>query len=111
MSLLHGDEFLDSWQQLSLESQLGNIGSEYERALRWQEKKQSALFQKAAERMLELFDLTLADKRWHNYRLKELCRAREVACAELYGDKELGGNPESLKKYFLQFAVFARANP
>jgi len=66
------------------------------------------MFEKAAERMLELFDLTLADSRWHNHRLKELARAREVACAELYDDKELSGNPEGLKRYFLQFATFAR---
>lgn len=109
MTLLHGDNIATSWRQMSLEAQLGNIGSEFERALRWKAKKQQPMFAKATERMLELFDLTLADTRWHNHRLKELTRAREVACAELYGDKELSGNPEGLKRYFLQFATFARA--
>ena len=111
MNLLHGNDIAASWQRLSLEAQLGNIGSEFERALRWKAKHQPAMFEKAAARMLELFDLTLADTRWHNHRLKELARAREVACAELYDDKELSGNPEGLKKYFLQFATFARTNP
>jgi len=110
MTLLHGDEISTSWGRMSLEAQLGNIGSEFERALRWKEKHQQTMFEKAAKRMLELFDLTLADPRWHNHRLKELTRAREVACAELYGDKELSGNPEGLKKYFLQFATFARTH-
>ena len=96
------------WQQMPLESQLGNIGSEFERALRWKEKKQPAMFKKAADRMMELFDITLTDPRWHNHRLKELTRAREVAYAELYDDKELSGNPEGLKRYFLQFATYAR---
>jgi hypothetical protein len=110
MNSLHGNGAADSWSQMSLEAQLGNIGSEYERALRCKQKNQPAMFQKAVERMLELFDWTLADKRWHGPRLKELCRAREVACAELYDDPELSGNPEGLKKYFLQFATLARAN-
>lgn len=108
MSLLHGNDTAISWQKMSLEAQLGNIGSEFERALRWKEKNQTAMFGKAVERMLELFDLTLADTRWHNHRLKELTRAREVACAELYDDKTLSGNPEGLKRYFLQFATFER---
>ena len=108
MTLIHGNETAINWKKMSLEAQLGNIGREFERALRWKEKKQQPMFQKATERMLELFDLTLADTRWHNHRLKELTRAREVACAELYDDKTLSGNPEGLKKYFLQFATFAR---
>ena len=109
MTLLHGNDIVLTWQKMSLESQLGNIGSEFERALRWKEKKQQPMFEKATKRMLELFDLTLADSRWQNHRLKELTRAREVACAELYGDNELSGNPEGLKKYFLQFAIVARS--
>jgi hypothetical protein len=108
MTLLHGNSIPNSWQKMSLEAQLGNIGSEYERALRWKEKNQPQMFEKAASRMLELSDLTLADSCWHGSRLKELARAREVSCAELYGDKELSGNPEGLKKYFLLFATFAR---
>ena len=106
--MLHGSSIIESWRKMSLEEQLGNIGSEFERALRWKEKNQPAMFEKAAERMLELFDLTLADTRWHNHRLHELTRAREVAHAELYDEKELSGNPEGLKKYFSQFATFAR---
>lgn len=93
---------------MPIEAQLGNIGSEFERALRWKEKQQPQMFERAAARMLELFDLTLADKRWHNHRLRELTRAREAACSELYDGKEIKPNPETLKKYFLQFATLAR---
>lgn len=107
MTLLHSDSIVEKWQQMSLPEQLGNIGSEYERALNWKQKNQPAMFEKASSRMLELFDLTLADIRWHGPRLKELCRARENACLELSDQAQ---NPEGLKKYFFKFAILARNN-
>lgn len=107
---LHSNLANEKWLTKTLAEQLGNIGSEYERALHWRQKNRPALFESAAERMLELFDLTLADTRWHNHRLKELARAREVACSELFEGGELVKNPETLKKYFFQFAALARAN-
>lgn len=108
MKYLHGEQIVETWGKMGLEAQLGNIGSEYERALRWKAKKQPEYFQNAVNRMLELFDLTIADKRWRGPKLREICRAREVACAEIYDDPSYGKNPESLKKYFLQFAALAR---
>jgi len=108
MTHLHGDKIETSWQKLSLEAQLGNIGSEFERALRWKEKGQAQMFENASARMLELFDLTMDDNRWRGPKLTELSRAREVACSELYDGKEIKRDPNSLKKYFLQFATAAR---
>lgn len=105
MTLLHSNSIIESWQKMSLPEQLGNIGSEYGRALNWKRKQQPEYFNKAYDRMLELLDLTIADERWHNHRLKELCRLRENACLELSDEPQ---NPEGLKKYFLQFAIFAR---
>ncbi len=107
MGYIHGPEIKQKWQKMSLEEQLGNIGSEFGRALRWKQKNQPAYFQKAFDRMLELTDLTINDPRWRGPRLKELCRLRENACLEL-SDKPQ--NPEGLNKYFLQFATLARAN-
>ena len=94
------------WFTMTLPEQLGNVGSEFERALKWKQKNNTQYFNKAFERMLELLDLTLADARWRNHRLKELCRLRENACEELENPK----NPQSLQKYFLQFATLARAD-
>ncbi len=104
-TVLHSNLADGKWFAMTLPEQLGNIGSEFERALKWKQKNQPEYFQNAFERMLELLDLTLSDKRWHNHRLQELCRLREVACEEL---TEKPQNPEGLKKYFLQFAVLAR---
>ena len=60
------------WFTLSLAEQLGNVGSEYERAWRWKQQKDVERFKHAFARMLELFDLTIADSRWGKNRLSEL---------------------------------------
>lgn len=92
------------WQKLGLYEQLGNIGSEVGRAVR---AKTPADRQAAGYRALELFDLTLADKRWYG-RGSELARAREVVCDFLFGDNSYSTTPQSLERYFMQFALAAR---
>lgn len=106
MAYLHKNLASGKWQELSLVEQLGNIGSEVSRAFRWQGKDEK-LFQKAVERALELFDLTLEDSRWRG-RLREIARAREVFCDTVFGDKEYGSTLEDLNRYFLQFGLAAR---
>ncbi len=91
---------------MTIAEQLGNVGSEYERACRAKEQNNSERFDAASARFLELMDLTIDDPRWHNHRLKELCRVREQACNELY---DAGGELWSLKDYFFNFALIARA--
>jgi hypothetical protein len=95
------------WFTMTLAEQLGNVGSEYERALSWKKREEQLHFDKAFDRMLELLDLTIADQRWQNHRLKELVRLREVICEEFYGE-----TPESsagdLRNYFLYFGLLAR---
>lgn len=94
------------WRKLSLVEQLGNIGSEISRAMRWQGKDEE-LFKGALERALELFDLTLEDPRWRN-RLREIARAREVFCDTVFGEKEYHTTLNDLLRYFDQFAYAAR---
>lgn len=97
------------WQQLSLLEQLGNIGSEVGRALKAQDQKDQQRLQGALDRALELFDLTIADRKNRGAALKELCRAREVVCDFFFGENEYGSTAESLDQYFMQFALAARA--
>jgi len=93
---------------MTLAEQLGNVGSEYERAVRWRQRNEMPHFDRAFERMLELLDLTIADQRWKNHRLRELVRLREVVCEELCsGNVSRTG---SLRKYFMDFAILARRN-
>jgi len=95
------------WSTLSLAEQLGNVGSEYERALQWKRRGDQNHFERAFDRMLELLDLTIADERWRNHRLKELVRLREIVCEELLAVDGTSSKPD-LRNYFLYFGLLAR---
>ena len=97
------------WFTFTLASQLGNVGSEYERALQWKERGDEVRFQDAFARMLELIDLTIADPRWKNHRLKELTRLREMVCDELFNETREFNHPSDLREYFLYFGILARS--
>ena len=96
----------ERWSQLSLCEQLGNIGSEVHRTA-LAEGKNAERFVRARDRALELFDLTLADKRWHG-RLRELGRAREVFCDGAEGGTLYGTTLAGLQGYFDRFALAKR---
>lgn len=106
MTIQHKTLASGKWQELSLAQQLGNVGSEVSRALRWQERDQK-LFQSAIERAFELLDLTIQDVRWR-MRLKELVRVRELLADALYGGKEYGTSLKDLDRYFFYFAFSAQ---
>lgn len=96
-----------SWHKRTLSEQMGNIGSEVGRALKWKGVDESREVS-AIERALELFDFTMEDKRWQGSRLREICRSREVAADYFYGDNEYKSTPQNLEKYFYYFALAAR---
>ncbi|MBU3964308.1 hypothetical protein KJ591_00015 [Patescibacteria group bacterium] len=98
----------EKWGEFSLYEQLGNIGSEVGRALKWKGKDEKT-FESAVLRALELFDLTMNDPRWLG-RLKEIGRAREVFLDAVSDKREYGGSLDGLEKYFYHFAVLARRN-
>jgi hypothetical protein len=97
------------WARLTVCEQLGNVGSEVGRAIRARAAGNDARFIAAFGRAMELFDLSLTDPRWEYPRLREIARAREITCDFLVGDNEFGATAESLDRYFLAFAVAARA--
>ena len=107
MPYIHKQLANGRWFELSLAEQMANIGSEVGRALNWKTQGREELMQKALERGLELFDLTISDSRWQK-RLKEILRAREVVCDYFVGGNTYQSTPESLEKYFLTFALAAR---
>ena len=100
----------ERWLKFNALEQMGNIGSEVYRAFSWQKKGDEEHSQQALTVALELFDLTLADPRWPKIkgRLKEIARAREVFCDLFLGENEYNESPESLMKYFDEFALAAR---
>ena len=107
MSYLHTNLAAGRWQTLPLVEQLANVGSDVARASRWQEKDPQRCEQ-AFLRALELLDLTIGDARWKGRR-KELTRVREFLCDAMAGGSAYGSDLASLDRYFLHFAVAARA--
>jgi hypothetical protein len=107
MNYQHQNLAAGGWNKLSLAEQLGNIGSETNRALNWRGKNEEN-FENAIWRALELIDLTIADSRWKR-RLKEIVRLREVLCDTVFGDKEYGDNLKGINNYLFNFAVLARS--
>lgn len=97
------------WYELSLPEQLGHVGSEISRALRWASRNPDVA-RGAWWRALELLDLTLADPRSRQSvgRLREIARAREVVADFFAGSNQYGSTGPSLQKYFDAYAVAAR---
>lgn len=106
-NFLHKDLAAGSWHKMSLMEQLGNIGSEVGRARIYQDKNDKERLEKATDRALELFDLTLADSRWHG-RLLEIGRARDSFCDAILGGSEYNSKLSDLEDYFMYFAIAAR---
>jgi len=105
---LHAGLSAGRWHTLTLNEQLGNVGSDVGRAIRAKADRDDVGLQGALERALELLDLTLADDRWQGPRRREISRAREVVCDFLVGDNAYASTGESLDAYFFAFAVAAR---
>ncbi|MEK7203771.1 MAG: hypothetical protein AAB627_01690 [Patescibacteria group bacterium] len=94
------------WDKFSLEEQLANIGAEVGRAAKWQEKDEK-LFKGAVNRALELFELTLNDRRWKGH-LREIGLSRELFCEAAEKGKIYDTTLKDLENYFTPFMFFAR---
>jgi hypothetical protein len=99
------------WFTLSLAEQLGNVGSEVDRAIRARRAGHSSRFESSVDRALELFDLTARDDRWRGHRRREILRARSEFCALFWDEAVSSTSADGLSKYFLHFAARARRSP
>jgi hypothetical protein len=97
------------WHSFSLMEQLGNVGSEVDRALRAHAQGRRERAERAVDRALELFDLTASDPRWKLHQRREILRAREQFCRVFYDETAEPDLGSYLSKYFLQFAIAARS--
>ena len=107
MAPQHASLSAGRWRSFSLMEQLANIGSEVARAGRRQGTDPEAA-ERACARALELLDLTIQDERWRRRR-KELVRARECLCDARQGGTDYATTFEALDRYFMPFAIAARA--
>jgi hypothetical protein len=108
MEVKHQDLAAGRWWTLTLAEQLGNVGSEVSRTLKWRTRNPQ-IAERALERALELIDLTRADPRLRSSigRLREISRVREVLLDFLVGPNQYGSTDASLQRYFDAFAVAA----
>jgi len=105
----HRELTAERWFSFTLAEQLGNVGSEVGRTLKWRSRNPE-IAERAMARALELIDLTLDDPRHRSSvaRLREICRVREVLLDFLVGPNPYGSTDVSLMRYFDAFAVAAR---
>lgn len=104
------DFSIDNWNTLTLAEQLGNVGSDFDRAMKWKAKAQPQLFMNAARRTLDQLDMTLTSSRLNGVRRKEIARVRESTCYELFSELGTAHSAKQLSRYFLSMASLARMN-
>jgi hypothetical protein len=109
MSFQHKGLAAGRWFELSLSEQMANIGSEVIRAINWKKKGNEAYKNAAIDRALELFDLTISDRRYLK-RLRELTRLREAFIDFIDYDNQYGSSDVQWQSYFDSFNFAARAH-
>ena len=109
MNVQHKELAQGRWAEMSFCEQMANVGSEVSRALNWRKKEKSDLSRKAANRALELLDLTIAPIKTYS-RLKELFRTREALVDFFYGTNEFSSSEILWRKYFDHFSYAVRKN-
>jgi len=104
----HRELTAERWFTFTLAEQLGNVGSEVSRTLKWRSRNPE-IAERAMARVLELIDLTLDDPRQRSSvaRLREICRVREVLLDFLVGPNQYNSTELTLQRYFDAFAVAA----
>jgi hypothetical protein len=107
MTYQHKNLAAGRWQELSFFEQMANIGSEVERSMKWKDRNKEEYFEKSFERAIELFDLTIEDKR-NLKRLKEIIRAKELFIDFIKGDNIFRSKAKDWQKYFYAFNFAAR---
>ncbi len=107
MSYQHKELAAGRWAKMTLCEQLANIGSEVERAMNWKAKGNSEYSTMAAERALELAELTAGSVKGLA-RLKEITRLRESIADYFFGRNEFNTTVTAMKGYFYSFGIAAR---
>jgi len=100
-------QFKKRWRKYSPIFQLANIGSEVNRAIYWQKKKDKKNTEVAFLRALALLDLSI-NSSCSGPQLKEMLRLREVLCDYFGGYGYYNTSSKSLENYFTNFALKAR---
>jgi len=107
VSFLHRELAAGRWAKMPFIDQMANAGSEVERAIAWRERKHEERAVRAADRALELLDLTLASADTPPRR-REVARVRECFADFFYAGNGFGSTAAQWRRYFTAFAFAAR---
>ncbi len=108
VSQILSEEAHKDWLTRPIEYQMGNIGSEVSRALKWTEKGNKPRADKAIDRALELFDFTIEANVENHARLTEILKAREEFCDYFFNNNSYHTEPDRMQKYYDGFAMMLR---
>lgn len=105
LNYIHGDETHRDWLTKPITYQMGNIGSEVSRSLKWSAKENHARADKAIDRALELFDFTIEANTNNHARLTEILIAREEFCDYFFNNNSYRTDPAKMQKYYDGFVI------
>ena len=111
LNFIHSKEARENWQKMLITMQMGNIGSEVSRALKWTEKGNEARAGSAIDRALELFDFTIESNIKNPARLTEILKAREEFCDYFFNQNSYHTDPVKMQKYYDGFVMIERLRP
>lgn len=93
---------LEKWISLPKEKQILNIASELIRAKICGEKKEKNYEHASLERVFEMLELTVADKKWSRGARREFLRFREIIGEWYIGHTQI--SPHQFLKVLFQFS-------
>lgn len=109
INYIHSEETRLDWPNHPIAYQMGNIGSEVSRALKWTAKNNQPRADKAIDRAIELFDFTIAANTNNHARLTEILKAREEFCDYFFNNNSYHTDPLKMQKYYDGFAIMFRS--
>lgn len=107
---IHGEEAHKDWLKRPITYQMGNIGGEVSRSIKWKEKGNEARASKAIDRALELFDFTIEANVGNHARLTEILKARDEFCDYFFGGNSYQTEPARMQRYYDGFVMIERLN-
>lgn len=108
LNYIHSEDARRDWQTRPITYQMGNIGSEVSRSLKWTAKGNEARAAKAIDRALELFDFTIESNIQNHARLTEILKAREEFCDYFFGNNSYQTDPIKMQRYYDGFVMIDR---
>ena len=106
----HSNELEQRWKTISFREQMANIGSEFERAIKWKNKGKIKLMTPAFYRALELIDFTRLAHVGESSIMFELSRARELAVDFFVGDNIYRSTDRQWYNFFHPFHYALKKN-